>query len=188
MGADSMHKMVLLKQIRDDNGMLVVFGKPCVFMPARMLIEIQRELEQEYPPEKVRALFNKIGRKRVHKGAVFFKALRGINLAFEKLTLGSPLVQLGALSLSSTGWGDFTVQKIAKGRIIARTRNSPFAAAHLKEIGISKEPVCHLLAGMIAGAAEVSQGGYFRAKEINCAATGKARECVFDVRKISGQA
>ncbi|MFH1257958.1 MAG: 4-vinyl reductase [Candidatus Micrarchaeota archaeon] len=183
MGLDSARKMVFLKQIRDENGMLVVFGKPCFFMPARMLIEIQAELSASFGKEKVGKAFFEVGRRRTHKGALFFSALRGVNRAFETLHLGSPLLELGALSLSSTGWGDFTVMKLGKNRIIAKCPNSPLAAAYRKEIGFSKEPVCGILAGMIAGAAEVWQGGSFSAKETSCAAMGKAKECVFEVVK-----
>ena len=181
MGLDSTKKMVFLKQIRDEDGLLMVFGKPCFFMPARMLLEIQSELESKFPKKIVREIFEEIGRERTHKGALFFSALRGISRAFETLHLGSPLLEMGALSLSSTGWGDFTAQKIGKGRIIVRCPNSPFANAHKKEIGISKGPVCFMLCGMIAGAAEVWQGKKCKAREINCAATGKVPECVFEV-------
>ncbi|MBI5225073.1 hypothetical protein HY989_04350 [Candidatus Micrarchaeota archaeon] len=185
MGLKSMQNMLFLKQIRDENGMLMAFGKPCVFMPVRMFIEMQRELELEFPKKKVREVFHDIGRKRTIRGALFFKALRGINRAFETLSLGSPLVQMGALSLSSTGWGDFTILKSTKDKIIFKTANSPFAYAQKKELEPTNEPVCQILAGMIAGAAEVWKGGRYKAKEISCAASGKTNECVFEVQRIS---
>ncbi len=181
MGLNSMQKMVFLKQIRDENGLLMVFRKPCVFMPVRMLIEIQRELEKDFPKEKVKRIFHNVGRKRTIRGAVFFSALRGINRTFERLSLGSPLIQIGALSLSSTGWGDFSIVKSTDENIIFKTPNSPFAAAQKRELGISKEPVCDLIAGMIAGAAEVWKGGNYEAREIVCASSGRSQECVFEV-------
>jgi predicted hydrocarbon binding protein len=176
--------MVFLRQIKDENGMLMVFGKPCIFMPVRMFIEMQRELEREFPRAVVAKVYHDIGRRRTIRGAVFFDALRGINRAFEKLSLGSPLIQMGALSLSSTGWGDYAIIRSNNDKIIFKTGNSPFAAAQKKELSATKRPVCNILAGMIAGAAEVWKGGRFEAREKACAATGKGNECVFEVKRI----
>jgi hypothetical protein len=187
MGIDSMNKMIFLKQIKGEDGLLMVFGKPSMFLPARMVIEMQTELEKAFPKEKVGKIFHSIGKNRIVKGASFFSKFKGLSRAFERLSFGSPLVQMGSLSLSATGWGDFTIINSSPRRVLIKSSNSPFARAQLKEIGLAKKPVCFLLAGMLAGATNIALGGNYRAKEIQCAAMGKSKECIFEVVKISGK-
>ena len=81
--------------------------------------------------------------------------------------------------LSLLGWGRFSVSVV--GGEVQRFRvtldNSPVAEAY----GESKKPVCHLLAGFLAGAAERALGRDLLCEELSCRSQGKP-QCEFELR------
>lgn len=82
-------------------------------------------------------------------------------------------------AMSLLGWGRLgvVVEDAATHRYLVSLENSPIAEVY----GDSKKPVCHLLAGWIAGAAQSVLGQSLLCEEIACRAQGKAR-CEFRLR------
>jgi len=82
-------------------------------------------------------------------------------------------------AMSLLGWGRFSVfvEDAAAHRYLVNLENSPIAEAY----GTSKKPVCHLIAGWIAGTAESALGENLLCEEIACGSQGKLR-CEFRLR------
>jgi uncharacterized protein len=76
------------------------------------------------------------------------------------------------------GWGDatFDVSAIARGRVFVELRSSAVVAT----LGSVDEPVCHLYAGMFAGAVSFFQRIERHAAEVQCAGMAAA-SCTFVV-------
>ncbi len=86
------------------------------------------------------------------------------------------LVRIFCLHATAIGWGDWqleTLQEQEKGMIIT-VKRSPFAHAY----GQSDEPVCHVMAGAIAGITEVVFRVPATCTELHCLAQG-ASNCQF---------
>ena len=83
--------------------------------------------------------------------------------------------------LSLLGWGRFRVAPAGSDaqRYRVILENSPIAEAY----GGSKRPVCHLLAGWIAGTAERALGRDFLCEEMTCQSQGRPR-CEFELRPM----
>ncbi len=81
--------------------------------------------------------------------------------------------------LSAQGWGHFvlTVVDAAGGKYSVGLDESAIASSY----GSSKKPVCHLLAGFIAGLTEALHGRTLLCDEIACESQGRPR-CEFEVR------
>lgn len=82
-------------------------------------------------------------------------------------------------AISLLGWGrlSVTVEDAAAQRYLVGLENSPIAEAY----GDSEKPVCHLLAGWIAGTAQSVFAENLLCEEIACRAQGRAR-CEFRLR------
>ncbi len=83
--------------------------------------------------------------------------------------------------LSLLGWGHFEVTLLdpAVPRFRVALENSPIAEAY----GESKRPVCHLIAGWIAGMAERALGRDLLCDELACRSQGKPR-CEFQLQPM----
>jgi predicted hydrocarbon binding protein len=66
-----------------------------------------------------------------------------------------------------------------RGRLLLRITNSPLARAY----GASKKPVCHFLAGWIAGIGRNLLERDVMCEETSCAAQGADR-CEFELRRM----
>ena len=82
-------------------------------------------------------------------------------------------------AMALLGWGRLEVaaEEPSAHRFLVSLDDSPLAEAY----GNSKKPVCHLLAGWIAGTAQAVLGESLLCEEIACRAQGKAR-CEFRLR------
>ena len=87
---------------------------------------------------------------------------------------------MGAVSRLITdegGWGHLEFEVESKPLRVILT-NSQEAAW----LGPSRDPVCHLYAGIVAGYASAISGEELRAREVECRATGAGR-CVFEIER-----
>ncbi len=74
------------------------------------------------------------------------------------------------------GWGHLEFEGVRSVPMLITLRNSQEAGW----LGPSKEPVCHLYAGIVAGYASAISGREMRAREVECRAAG-APACVFQI-------
>jgi predicted hydrocarbon binding protein len=75
------------------------------------------------------------------------------------------------------GWGRFTLERLAPGALVVTVAGSPFAEAY----GPAREPVCHLIRGVLEALASAVLTGRPRVTETACAAAGAAL-CRFEAR------
>lgn len=139
------------------------------------LVDLQKHLEDTIGLSSKGFLYL-AGEKSAREGHVPFASLAG-----SPRTAGNPLEvlqdRLSAMSL--LGWGRLgvLVEDAAAHRYLVSVDSSPIAEAY----GESKRPVCHLLAGWIAGTAQTVLGENLLAEEIACRSQGKPR-CEFRLR------
>ncbi len=97
---------------------------------------------------------------------------QGARTLRERLGLeGEDLLQAARIAFNTSGWG--TMEFLDEGRI--QVRDSALAGRIR-----SRKPVCHPLAGYIAGFLEAAWGKKVKVKEVACAASG-AEACLFEV-------
>ncbi len=70
------------------------------------------------------------------------------------------------------GWGFFEIDYVEESRGVIKVFNSWTARVYRELKGLAKEPVCHIVRGMIAGAATAITGKRCKAVEILCTAKG----------------
>jgi hypothetical protein len=73
-------------------------------------------------------------------------------------------------SLANAGWGacSFDLAALSRGIALAELEDSPIAAA----LGHTEYPICHFLAGLLAGAVSFYERAERHATEIECRAVG----------------
>ncbi len=139
-------------------------------VPPRLLADIQKGVEDRLGPKAPEYLYS--------AGSVWGAGeMRRMKSASENIG-GQELVRIFCLHATAIGWGDWkleTFQEQEKGMMIS-VRRSPVAQAY----GQSDEPVCHLMAGAIAGITEVIFRVPATCTELRCAAQG-ADSCQFSV-------
>jgi len=158
-------------------GILKVLDTRFALLRPIVLVNIQRQLEQT------------VGAST--KGFMYLAGERtaetGVDVAgslvqdFEKdpLTLDSIGWLTNALAL--LGYGRFEVLRFdpVEKRIAIALSNSPFAEAY----GSAPKPVCHLIAGFLAGLGRRLLAQELLCEEIACKSQGKAR-CEFELRPM----
>jgi predicted hydrocarbon binding protein len=180
---DLLRKYFSLKQIREEDGLIVGFSQVLVLMPAQTLLDLEQEIAKKLGCETARTILIEAGKKRVKQSASYLKLIKNIFLAFEKLPFGSPLIQLASEAWKVCGWGEYSIIKLGKSKILVKTKTSPLARSQLNVYGRSEKPVCSYICGMLAGGAEAVYGEKFNCKETSCTATGKSNECIFELIK-----
>jgi predicted hydrocarbon binding protein len=155
-------------------GVLRFSHVPCVIMRPEAMVNIQKQLE------------GTIGGSS--KGILYLSGERssrsGMNL-LEPIPTQAPLTLANARRLMEAaallGWGRLEISQFdpERGRLLLRITNSPLARAY----GASKKPVCHFLAGWIAGIGRNLLERDVMCEETSCAAQGADR-CEFELRPI----
>lgn len=92
---------------------------------------------------------------------------------------GASLAGLFCTQMGEMGWGQWRLVGLdtAAGLLSVEVENSPLA----HEYGPADDPVCHLLAGMVAGLAEVLLGAPAGCTELTCLAR-REPSCRFEAR------
>lgn len=158
------------------NGVLRLLDVPCVILRPEAIVNIQRQLEST------------IGGSS--KGILYLSGERsartGMNPIDALVTTEGPLTLANARRITDgaalLGWGrlDISMFDPPHGRLLLTLAHSPLAQAY----GTSKKPVCHFLAGWIAGIGRTLLERDVLCEETGCAAQGRAR-CEFELHTLT---
>lgn len=167
----------LLANVEADprGGALRVLEQRLLIVRPEALVDLQKHLEDTIGLSSKGFLYL-AGEKSAREGHDLFASLAA-SRADDPDSLDALTKRIAGMSL--LGWGRLgvVVEDAASHRYLVSLENSPIAEAY----GDSKKPVCHLLAGWIAGTAQSVFGRNLLCEEIACRSQGKAR-CEFRLR------
>ena len=158
------------------SGILRLSDQPCLILRPEVIVSIQKQLEQTVGGS-AKGILYLAGERSSDAGLKFLGALTGgVSLP---LTMDGAKRVIDASAL--TGWGRTEIIHFDpdRGRFTVARHNSPIAQAY----GPSKKPVCHFLAGWIAGIGRLLVGKELLCEEISCAAQGHDR-CEFELQPM----
>ena len=182
-----LNRMLALKLIKfGEEGGITVFGRRAVIIPADFLVKLYVDLEKRVDAKTAKEVLYNAGKNHTTAGASkYLKFRENLRTLFEKVSItGDPAQEFAQRILKVTGWGELKLISNRDKKILLVVDNSPIANAYLEEYGISKEPVCHYIAGLICGALNVIKQRDYNCTEINCLSTGKSKNCVFVAKEI----
>lgn len=178
-------KLLVLGQLRWENGALFLNGERAVMFRAGLLVELQRRLEARMGREDAWKMMKDLGREQSR--SAFERYMKfGIN---EKAPMGreektpseDPVVRTGKLFLETTGWGKFNYLWFkGQKRAVVEVENSPIALAFVGKYGKSDGPVCHFVAGLLEGAGFLSKMSASYVEKACAAQGGPSKKCVFE--------
>ena len=178
---DSFLRMAFARGARERDGLLEIGGSLAVFTPVSTFVELREELKARVGASAAREILFEVGRKRILGGILSLRRFPFMRTGKPRAFLGKPLAQFVLDLWRITGWGSYRVVHYdAKHALISGS--TPTAKAYLAGHDRTKEPVCDLICGMLAGGMETYHGGRYNCLERSCAAKGDA-ECVFELFK-----
>ncbi len=158
-------------------GAFRLFGHRLLIMRPDALVDLQRNLEATVGLSSKGFLYL-AGEKTGREGHALLDPIDApaASSADEPARIADSVAPLGFL-----GWGRFEVAPVDLGahRYLVVVENSPIAEAY----GESEKPVCHLLAGWLAGSVGRALGREFLCEELSCRVQGKPR-CEFQLRPM----
>ncbi len=160
------------------NGILRLLDTRFTVLRPVVLVNIQKQLEQTIGASTKGFLYL-AGEKSAESGFDAPAALAGKSKA-EGLTLDSFKWLTDALALMGYGRLDVRLFDREEDRFVVTLANSPLAEAY----GSSTKPVCHLIAGFLAGIGKRLLAQELLCEEIACSAQGKP-QCEFELRSMS---
>ena len=158
------------------SGILRLSGQPCLLVRPEIIVSIQKQLEQTIGGS-AKGIVYLAGERSAEAGLAFYGALtKGISKPFT-LEGAKRLIDASAV----VGWGRTEILNFDPegGRFTVARINSPIALAY----GPSKKPVCHFLAGWMAGIGRLLVGKVLLCEETSCLAQGRER-CEYELRPM----
>lgn len=160
-------------------GTVRISGERYVVMRPEILVNIQKQLEQTVGASTKGFLYlagEKSAEERLHIIRTFVPNIDMTKNFDEDTKRINDVVAI-------TGWGRYDVLAYDRrsGVIRVALKNSPIAEAY----GPSSRPVCHLIAGWLAGVGRRLIGRDLLCEEIVCKAQGRAR-CEFELNPMPG--
>ena len=158
------------------SGILLLADQPCLILRPEVIVSIQKQLEQTVGGS-AKGILYLAGERSSDAGLKFLGALTS--------GVSAPLTMDGAKRIidasALTGWGRTEIIHFDpdRGRFTVARHNSPIANAY----GPSKKPVCHFIAGWMAGIGRLLVGKELLCEEISCAAQGHDR-CEFELQPM----
>ncbi len=156
-------------------GAFRVLQQRLLILRPEALVDLQKHLEETLGLSSKGFLYL-AGEKSAREGHDLFVALAASQAdSHDALDVLRKRIE----AMTVLGWGrlGLSVEDAAAHRYLVNLEDSPIAEAY----GASKRPVCHLLAGWIAGTAQSVFGEPLLCEEIACRSQGKAR-CEFRLR------
>lgn len=154
-------------------GVLRLSNVPVVIIRPEAMVNIQKQLEGTIGGSSKGILYLS-GERSAQSGMNPFESILSTEAP---LTLANARRLMEASAL--VGWGRLEISQFdpEHGRLLLTITNSPLARAY----GTSKKPVCHFLAGWIAGIGRNLLEREVLCEETACAAQGRDR-CEFELR------
>ena len=177
MDPQAAHELLLAVLHPDPkSGILRLSDQPCLLLRPEVIVSIQKQLEQTVGGS-AKGILYLAGERSSDAGLKFLGALTsGVSVP---LTLEGAKRIIDASAL--TGWGRTEIIHFdpERGRFTVARHNSPIAKAY----GPSKKPVCHFLAGWMAGIGRLLVAKELLCEEISCMAQGQDR-CEFELQPM----
>jgi predicted hydrocarbon binding protein len=177
IGPDEARELLAAALVPDPkSGILRIADQPCLIIRPEVIVSIQKQLEQTVGGS-AKGIVYLSGERSSEAGLRFFGALtRG---PLQPLTLEGARRIIGVAAV--VGWGrtEILIFDPKEGRFALAMQNSPIARAY----GPAKKPVCHFLAGWIAGIGRLLTGKELLCEETACLAQGRDR-CEFELRPM----
>ena len=158
------------------SGILRLSDQPCLLIRPELIVSLQKQLEQTVGGS-AKGIIYLAGQRSAASGLEFYAALtNGIAKPFT-LEVAKRVIDASAL----LGWGrtEMIRFKPDAGEFSVARLNSPLALAY----GPSEKPVCHFLAGWMAGIGRLLVDKDLLCEETACVAQGRAR-CEFEIRPM----
>lgn len=159
-----------------ESGILRLSDEACLIVRPEAIVNIQKQLEQTIGGSSKGILY--LSGERTSRSGM---------TPLEPLLRGSTGLTIeGAKRIADAsallGWGraDLTSFESDRGKVLLQVTNSPIALAY----GPSKKPVCHFLAGWIAGLGRTLLDREVLCEETACTAQGRPR-CEFELRSLT---
>lgn len=158
------------------SGVLRVSGEAAVIVRPEVIVNIQKQLEQTIGGS-AKGIMYLSGERSSGAGLNPLGSLRSGSKGTFSIESAQRIIDASAL----LGWGRAEVALFDpdRGRFLFTIKNSPIAIAY----GSSKKPVCHFLAGWIAGMGRILLAKELLCEEIACVAQGRDF-CEFDLRPM----
>jgi predicted hydrocarbon binding protein len=162
-------KLFMANQAIFNKGRFIALGMPIVVYPIKLLTKIQKDFIKELDGnEGIYCIYesSKEGGKELSKESLHIAKNEKIMLSFL-----NKLVPIG-------GWGLITIKEDWEYKKFSITiENTPFA----KLYGTTNEPICHIIRGLLAGAASIiTKDTTIECIETNCIAKGD-KTCTFEI-------
>ncbi len=158
-------------------GALTLFDQRYVFTRPETVVNIQKQLERTVG-QSTKGILYLAGEKSAQEGLHFVESLtEGLDAKGMSAEAMKRMVDVMAL----LGWGRFEITRldVEARRYRLTLLNSPIADVY----GPSKKPVCHLLAGFLAGIGVDLLGQQLLCEEVSCKAQGRPR-CEFRLQPM----
>lgn len=157
-------------------GILRLSDQRCLLIRPEVIVSIQKQLEQTLGGS-AKGIMYLSGERSSAASLQFFGALTHEDP--QPLTLESAKRLINASAL--TGWGRTEILAFdpERARFSVARRNSPIAHAY----GPAPKPVCHFLAGWMAGIGRLLVGKELLCEETACISQGRDR-CEFEIRPM----
>lgn len=158
-------------------GVLRVFDHRFLLLRPEILVNVQKQLEQTVGQSTKGILYlagEKSGREGLH---TVESLLEGVDVSSANPDTLKRMVDVMAL----LGWGrcEVTLLDVDARRFALTLVNSPIAEFY----GPSKKPVCHLVAGWLAGVGMILLDEQLLCEEVACKAMGRSG-CEFQLRPM----
>lgn len=174
---DLLDSLPSLVESKPRAGTFRILNQRLLIVRPEVIVDLQKQLEQSLGLSS-KGFIYLAGEKSAKEG---HNLLEGFSDGQEG-ELG-PLDALNRVadSMALLGWGrlEVTTTDAAAQRYMLTLENSPIAEAY----GPSKKPVCHILAGWLAGVADNILGRNLLCEEVACRSQGKPR-CEFELRPM----
>jgi predicted hydrocarbon binding protein len=159
----------------NDEGQATLFGDYMFLLPPRVLLHLQKRLEEEIGKQEAENLLQEIGRYQVHSGLERYE---------ERLNIGDisrdEIIDFAMQLMSILGIGDPSMEKVSEEEAILSLENPTFATEYKHFYGNAEEGVDFYIRGIVE---EFFEDIIFRegctVVETECAATGESDVCVF---------
>lgn len=171
----------LLDALKHENGMVLLWGFPCLISPVIGVLVHNRIAEQLNGPESLR---------KMNYFAEKFQANMGVRITGEKFGFAKTyqnkkdLLMFSSSQSELLGYGkqEWVKTDFDNGFFILKM-DSSYAKVYKETMGLSKSPVCHWNAGAWSGVLDYILGKPTACIENSCIAQGKP-SCEFIIKPV----
>jgi len=157
-----------------ESGILLLSGQPCFIVRPEVIVNIQKQLEQTMGSSS-KGIMYLSGERSAGAGLNPLSSIQSDKQGTFNLDRARRIIDTSAF----LGWGRAEIRLFDPnaGRFVISIRNSPLSRSY----GPSKKPVCHFLAGWLAGLGHILLSKELLCEETVCASQGPDH-CEFDLR------